>query len=235
MNKQQHYISNELTHFVGRSLLTDEERYSLFSQIVRSGLLKGRVDNGKGSTMVNVDPNFDFSGNEMYNPNIVCFCDIPEDDFSIHMDKYSHFGLAFSKDMLVSQGARPVLYIPEDTLSVGQKISDIFNENVKLQHSFQIQSANDLIESFINTGKPSNSAAMSFFHFLDLQLLSYVKFYNHNKADNDPDNYYMEREWRSLERIEFQLNDIKRVILPYTFANRFYKDFPDYNAQIRTV
>jgi len=106
--KLQNYVSNELTHFVGRGLPTDAERYELFCQIIKSGLLKGKVDNGKGSTLVNVDPNFDFSGNQMYNPNIVCFCDIPEDDFSIHMDKYSHFGIAFSKDFLVAQGTRPV-------------------------------------------------------------------------------------------------------------------------------
>jgi len=44
---------------------------------------------------------------------IVCFCDIPQDDLVIHCAKYSCFGMAFPRQFLVDRGAAPVMYVPK--------------------------------------------------------------------------------------------------------------------------
>jgi hypothetical protein len=237
-NRRQNYVSSELTHFVGRSLMSDDDRYALFVDIIKTGLIRGKVDNGKGSTIVNVDPGVDFSSNDSYNVNMVCFCDIPIADFEIHMSKYSHFGLAFSKDFLIQRGARPVHYIPKDSISVNQKLTDMFNTvtkeirnlNMEIMMAFMLNIQNGQLQ---NQGQPY--PYFNGFHFMDMQLLSFIKFYDHNKTDDDIDNFYMEREWRSLERIEFQLEDIKRIVIPSSYIMRFFQEFPNYNSYITTV
>ncbi|MDB5052449.1 MAG: hypothetical protein JWM44_499 [Bacilli bacterium] len=235
MDNRQNYVSSELTHFVGRGLSSDDDRYNLFVNIIETGLLRGKIDNGKGSTLVNVDPNNDFSSNDSYNVNMVCFCDIPVNDFKIHMSKYSHFGIAFSKDFLIRQGARPVYYIPKDALTVNQNISELFNKNVRRIGELHYKSSMEQISNMITQEGNIDDQYHDIFHFIDMQLLSFFKFYDHNKIDDDIDNFYMEREWRSLERIEFEIQDIKRIVIPSTFIKKFFRDMPNYNFHITTV
>jgi hypothetical protein len=131
------YISNELTHFVGRSLGSDKDRYDLLCKIVREGVLMdpshvgqrnpifrvaGRPIAGRTVTddliytsdpSVRHDIEAKLSDNSLLQFEVVCFCDIPLDNLGIHCSKYGCFGLAFSKAFLVEQGASPVMYIPK--------------------------------------------------------------------------------------------------------------------------
>lgn len=60
-------------------------------------------------------------------------------------------------------------------------------------------------------------------------LCAYVKIFDENLADNDPNNYYMEREWRSLKSVDFTLKDIQKVYLPSRiYVEKFMAAFPDY-------
>lgn len=60
-------------------------------------------------------------------------------------------------------------------------------------------------------------------------LCAYVKVFDENLAENDPDNYYMEREWRSLKSVSFTLKDIQRVYLPSClYVEKFMAAFPEY-------
>jgi hypothetical protein len=67
---------------------------------------------------------------------------------------------------------------------------------------------------------------------VNLQLGGYLKSFDIDKADGDEDNFYMEREWRSLEPIRFSLDDILRIIIPSSFAIRLRRDVPDYYGQV---
>jgi hypothetical protein len=203
-------------------------------QIVKSGLLRGKIDNGKGSTLVNVDPNLDFSTNDAFNPNIVCFCDIPCSDFEVHMKKYCKFGIGFSKDFLVAQGVRPVFYIPRNAMVTNINIADYFNRNIKNYSQLSVGHSMHFLQE-IQKGNFNNPVPLDIFHFFDLQVLSFIKFFDHDKTDDDPDNYYLEREWRSLERIEFSIQDIKRIVIPSSYVEKFFKDIPDYNCHVTTV
>jgi hypothetical protein len=220
MERVQTYISSELTHFVGRSLASDEEQYMLLVKIINTGIIRTRNDNDKGLIMTACSYHTDFSSNDAFNPDMVCFCDIPVSDFEIHMKKYSHFGLSFSKEFMISQGMRPVYYIPQNTTVLKQSISDIFNVS---------------FEKYTHLLDNKGILPLELEHFFNFQIFSFIKFFEDNKEDDDPDNYYMEREWRGLERIEFKIQDITRVILPSSFIKRFFQDIPDYNSHISTT
>lgn len=112
----QRYISNELTHFVGRKL-SDRERYALLVRILEDGWLTSPPHKHGLGSMLTIDFNAKPSKNAMVSPQVIGFCDIPLDDLEIHMRKYGHFGLAFSKRFLVRRGANPVFCIAGDSPS----------------------------------------------------------------------------------------------------------------------
>ena len=61
--------------------------------------------------------------------------------------------------------------------------------------------------------------------------MAYVKLYDATLPDDHLDNYYMEREWRSLRNISFSINDIKTIYLPsIQYQDRFVQEFPDYTG-----
>jgi len=61
--------------------------------------------------------------------------------------------------------------------------------------------------------------------------MAYVKLYDVTLPDDHPDNYYMEREWRSLNNITFSINDIKTIYLPSDdYKERFVQEFPEYQG-----
>jgi hypothetical protein len=67
--------------------------------------------------------------------------------------------------------------------------------------------------------------------FLDLSVLSYLKFYDYRLHDEHEDNYYMEREWRASKSIQFELNDIQRIIIPTTAAESYAGHSPNTMAR----
>lgn len=66
-------------------------------------------------------------------------------------------------------------------------------------------------------------------------LFGYMKVFDPSLPDNDPDNYYMEREWRVIGRVPFSLENVVRVLLPPEFEKRFREDFPAYSGAITTL
>ena len=107
----QRYVSPHLTHFVGRGQ-EPELQYALLVKVLRSGCLTHKPHNPSISGNLLVNRNALLSRNDMYAPEVICFCDIPLDDSSIHVRKYSGFGVAFPRSFIVQAGGSPVRYIP---------------------------------------------------------------------------------------------------------------------------
>jgi len=62
--------------------------------------------------------------------------------------------------------------------------------------------------------------------------MSYVKLYDVSLPDEHPDNYYMEREWRSLNNVSFDLSSVKTIYLPSErYKDLFLTEFPKYNGE----
>jgi len=119
-NVSQRYVSKELTHFVGQKLKDfDDQQFQLLKKILREGQLRpprypfDGPPHQKISAMIgNID-----DPNEMIEPLMVSFCDIPIADMQIHMCKYGKFGLSFLKEFLVKDGANPVFYIAQNSVT----------------------------------------------------------------------------------------------------------------------
>lgn len=71
--------------------------------------------------------------------------------------------------------------------------------------------------------------------FLLHEIFSYLKFFDESRSDDDPENFYMEREWRVTRNVAFSLDDVYRVFLPAGYARRFREDVPAYSGQVTFV
>lgn len=107
----QRYISKELTHFIGRGKHTASQ-YKLLIKILKEGWITHPPHNPNVSGNLIVRASAKISQNEMYTPQMVCFCDIPVEDLMIHVKKYSKFGISFNKNFIIKQGGAPVHYLP---------------------------------------------------------------------------------------------------------------------------
>jgi hypothetical protein len=121
---RQRYVSDELSHFVGRGLPSDEARYELLIKILLGGRLlhsantpaeellpPGSPAGSEVNWSVHVDTELPIDHDDAIQVTAVCFCDIPIADLGIHTEKYSPFGLAFDKTYLARRGASPVFYV----------------------------------------------------------------------------------------------------------------------------
>lgn len=269
----QRYVSDELTHFVGGRLPTDDARYELLLHIVRSGVLKApglsdvtieHTPDGPRTTVrhtITVNDDKVLSSNEKYCASIVCFADIPVDDLQLHITKYGPFGISFAKRFLVARGANPVFYVASqsstnvrnplanDPLNADQLIaSSRAHRNRGHWENFTRAELFDAAErvhqevlplfprwdpvrrTTVTTRLTSEQELLR--QFLSTHLFAYIKFFDPELADDDPQNFYMEREWRVVEPVSFVVGDVRRVLIPEAFASRLRHDIPEYEGQV---
>jgi hypothetical protein len=287
----QRYVSNELTHFIGRGKEQLEQYDLLVNHILKPGWLTYPPHDRRSQRSPSADLSKTISDGQMLAHQIVCFCDIPLADLELHMKKYSKFGIAFRRDFLFSFGANPVFYVAnnstvqENTLIPVDHLLDrmkkaitagkidrglYFDNYLKvlldllwilnaLAHDYQAvwlttsrsrdqnraAAINMLTSLFaLSEAEIDQMAAVAssrvacgitiknISEFLLVGLVDFIKCFDATKAEDDPDNYYMEREWRVPQNIQFTLADVERVIIPRYFAEAFRTDLPQYMGQI---
>ncbi|NQT89184.1 hypothetical protein HQ560_20610 [bacterium] len=250
MNQTQRYVSRELTHFVGREEQSDAERYALLVEILQGGQLRSSpTDRSRAQRIILEDA--PLSENKLRISPLVCFCDIPVCDLSIHMGKYGTFGLSFLKSYLVPKGATPVFYIataagvgdpsgvpnpPE--LAKALEAADcghIKNRGQLLDGAFG-QKALDALRELTGRDSPlteEQKEALDQLHSaLVFEVRAFMKFFDHEKADADDESFYMEREWRVPGVVDFKLTDVHRVILPKKYAPRLRDEVGEFAGQV---
>jgi hypothetical protein len=251
----QNYISTELVHFVGRDL-TDERRFDLLVEILRSTQLKAsyRGEFGVSGTS-RTDSRIPLTSNKMVREAAVCFCDIPSGHLGIHMDKYGEFGIAFTKEYLIRLGASPVFYVahnaaPPPRPGIGPKtLGDRWNglrEGLSVLEMEMRQYAAErnptwagglqFTSTFSPTGTPDELRILgrmsTLFSELDEMVFARIKFFNVGLPDEDFHNYYMEREWRVWGDVNFRLNRVRRIILPASFEGRLRTQLTEYTGEV---
>lgn len=262
------YISSTLCHFVGKALENDSDRYSLLKTIVQNGVLLCNPKDAEERPKIQTSSSYIANelGEVFEKIDCVCFCDIPDGSLSIHTNKYSKFGMGFSKSFLANQGTRPVTYVPvnyniiercADTVTPKtprkyyQYLSKIdinltqlimwLNANVKLESIYQeiMQTMPDRekFEKFIDSEVltmflDGQTHSMLYSQFVaNTTANAYIKLFDPTLPDNAANNYYMEREWRTLSNISFKLDDIKSVYFPSeSYRDQFLSDFPKYKG-----
>lgn len=251
MDAMQRYVSKELTHFVGRNLRKEIEdkkqlldaQYNVLLKIISEKRISypphtpHEVPKGSKyppTRSTELRPRNKFSDNNMINPSMACFCDIPIGDLGIHINKYSPFGLSFKKSFLIERGASPVFYVEKNsayTYSHIKNRSEYFDRMVNIYR----KDCNSVLDYMEKGGKsklnprPLHCLEVSKFLF---DLLIYVKFFDASEPDNSEENFYMEREWRTPYHVHFEIKDVYRIILPSTYNEMFRKDVPEYVGQI---
>ena len=208
----------------------------------------------------NIEVNWEvpISSNELFIPDMVCFCDIPDESLSIHTAKYGRFGIAFKKSFLLSRGANPVYYVATSAIAQRfdrEKVTALINaaqsghavdvltgpanfmiETARQQYFDEMmpiyRSIHDLMNQTLLQDAVDGSDSGSFDRLFDLQyflafqIFSYIKFFDPSLAEDDPDNYYMEREWRSVRNVPFELNDVCAVLVPEEYVRELATLFP---------
>lgn len=212
-----------------------------------SGLAAGLT----GSLLVR--ENGKVSSDDLFHLSAVCFCDIPDDGLGVHMEKYGRFGLAFEKRFLIALGARPVTYVPRGARQppfimappAGQTLAQRFDVFVSKIIAHYVSYVRHLVTGplknqmgLVNPAKPTPqqkalSEAVDQLTFFVSDITGFIKVFDETTADSDEKNYYMEREWRILSNVKFELQDVKRIVVPNEiFAERVRKDFPAYAGGI---
>lgn len=241
MGAAQRYVSDELTHFVGRGR-PEREQLKLLLEILRTGCLTPPPHEPEAGGHLTIDLSAPVSQNLAYDPEAVCFCDIPVGDLDLHIEKYSPFGLAFRKPFVVARGASPVFYVASASTTVvpaeggvrDARRDEHWDGMLREYHRLR-QEAQERLRGLPPDAKEARDWHERFerlAHFLDFEVWSFLKFFQYPTDDADPENYYMEREWRMLGTLRFALSDVRRVILPEPYAAEFRKALPDYHGQV---
>ncbi len=237
----QRYVSPDLTHFVGRGLRSQEEQYRLLRRILNERRLRARSPEptGRAAYVLEIHPRARLSGNRAFRGSYVCFCDIPLGDLDLHMRKYSRFGIAFRKEFLLEKGATPVMYVP----GLGRpallpfrpyRRGIVRSNNVAFDEfwrRYQRLRAR-MEEAGCGGDRELVRLLTDVREFLDIHVLSHLKFFDPYLYDEDKRNFYMEREWRVMRQVRFRLVDVARIVLPERFARRFRRDFPRYDREV---
>jgi hypothetical protein len=180
----------------------------------------------------------DICEDTLYRSTVVCFCDIPVGDIHIHTKKYQPFGLAFSKTWLSSAfGASPVFYVAkharvshpstDGSADLGLLMNEFVREHLQANMSVR-QSLDTRPEDFWERVWSMGTMRA----FLSKHVFSFIKCFDENLPDDDPRNFYMEREWRVWGDVKFDLSNVVRLLFPEEFARRLRSDIPDYCGQV---
>jgi len=223
----QRYVSKELTHFVGRHQ-HEEERFELLVNIIKSGWILHKPMNANEKTNRNL-----VKMEGILEPEVVCFADIPINDLSLHMEKYSNFGIAFKKDFLVKHGANPVFYVTQNGNVNRNRLpkskKEWFQENIKnyftLKEKLQHLPCDDELAEVKNLFSKLDP-------FLVHDIFAYIKAFDASKSDADEDNYYLEREWRIVGDLPFSVDDITRILIPEKYGKPLRERLPEYYGQL---
>jgi hypothetical protein len=291
MTGEQGYVSDELTHFVGRGKTTGNQYNLLVNKILKTGWLMHAPFNPSIQRTVDLDLSKPISTDEMIKYQVVCFCDIPKDKLTIHVGKYSRFGLAFKKPYLIDKGACPVFYAANEAPVAVKKLfaleqyknriaearkegkadrALLFDTAVKAlfdilrgfdglnpvedaryfkkpadeidQSEMYLRQLLNLDHSQLSSLKAAlanNAQAFEtlrmFADFLCNHVFSFTKCFDAKRSFEDASHFYMEREWRLPNNLNFQLSDVCRIFLPSKYEGRFRTDMPSYGGEITSL
>jgi hypothetical protein len=238
------FFSNELFHFVGRSDPQNHEgNFAVLWKILSSKCVSHPPhEPGWGTTSIHINWGKALSNEKLIVPNVVCFCDIPFEHLPIHLIKYELFGLSLDKGRLTKFGARPVTYIPLRADNKGSPFgAQLLRTFEQTYRGFreQLFDKDDLPRTRMNVhgAKPQTpgDTLSALDALLAKDVLAFLKPFNSELADEDPEYYYAEREWRKLGNLVFEPADVHRVVVAPGFVERLESEFPIYKGRIQSA
>lgn len=202
---KQRFASEVLWHFVSREK-SDEDSYQILLSVLRTGLKVGpqkeqfKVFNQKTKKVEALD-----------GYPVTCLADIPLKDLHIHAERYGSFAIGFHKASAILNGFNPVLYVNQYS-SVFHKFMEFVEEiDQDIEKSPEIYKKYDRLRNLLGSIAKSGDLMMS--PQADPKL-------DHLQMNN----FYYEREWRSLASWEFKSDDVALILLPEGKLSDFVSD-----------
>ena len=223
------YTSRVLYHLVGsKTPDCDKQNFETLRAILKSMELRTNTVAGQsGGITLLIDPDRGCVDGEPISQTIVCFCDIPFECLGLHTSKYGRFGVGVDRNQVAKWGGRPVIYIPTTT-DVGAGVNNYFSRDIMnawrgLDDHFPEPPAN---RSRIVGARPDNAEqALDLAITVLSQLLAFVKTFDVDLPDDDPLNFYMEREWRKPAKLALEL-PLREIIAPEEYHEQLRAEFP---------
>jgi hypothetical protein len=234
------YTSTELFHFVGRAdPLNHERNWDVVRTVLKQGWISHPPhERGWGKVGYHIDLDADLVRGDLLVPSVTCYCDIPLQSLNIHNRKYGYFGLSFSRAYLIEYGARPVMYVPSDAGNWRSVAAAHLKEWQAVLAGLRQPSAMTYAEPARILGRDLQtldevvSATRSVY---EKDFLAFVKPFDPHLTDDHPDNYYMEREWRKYGNLRCGPDDVTRVVVERSFAERARQEFPQFAEKITSL
>jgi hypothetical protein len=234
------YTSETLVHFVGwRAPTDDDQNYRTLSSILREGILAKLPHDGSwGAEEFRIDPTRSLLDERLIVPRMVCVADIPEHGLPVHCAKYGLFGVGFARAFLVRYGFRPVMYFPyskDDHLGaygrtrlqwIQQAFRDCYESDQNLGAALpRTRTAGSPSKTTEEVMKAASTAFLR-------DLLPFLKPFDADLHNEDPKNYYLEREWRRLGNLRFRPDDVVKVYVAEGFVARAKAEHPEFASRV---
>jgi len=226
---------------VAARLRIDEANYQTLLKVLRSGRIAHSPNVPEwGIVSHNVDFTKHLINGQLIDSTITCYCDIPLDHLPLHLNKYGRFGISFARDYLIRYGARPVLYFPYSKSETGNAFGGalLLSEIETVFKAFHHNVLNHRIKDQMPTRAVGESpktpeATLSALDTVVLQhFLAFIKPFEADLADDDPENYYLERELRKFGNLVFKPENIWSVVVGLGFEKRISEDAPGFGTVI---
>jgi abortive phage resistance protein AbiGi (putative antitoxin) len=218
------YVTDDLVHFVGARAPGDDARnWNVLKTIVRNCEILAGGEHPRGATVLRRNLGERLSSNTRYLPAVTCFADIPHDQLEVHTRKYGRFGIALPKSLLIPQGVRAVFYLPRragsGVMATQPTVEEEWDELAPLVER-------SVIPMFGGHTAAEPGDQMRIDEWIEFGVLAFVKFFDDRLEREDPENFYMEREWRSVSGIEFKQDDVAALFVASGWQREAAQEFP---------
>ncbi|MFX0211951.1 MAG: abortive infection system antitoxin AbiGi family protein, partial [Candidatus Hodarchaeota archaeon] len=190
----QRFATKVLWHFTGYNK-NDEKAFLVLKKILEDRELK------LGEYCPEVI--MPISGEKRWGHPCSCMCDIPFKDLRIHTRRYGKYGIAFDKNKAITKGHfNPVLYIHKDHIlfkHVEEKLLGKIDELTRTTGDY----GKRLYEYLVILGT----------YIKRSDLTASVSDGNPFLDDQQDNNFYYEREWRSAYSWKFKNEDIEAIMI----------------------
>ena len=236
------YTSDQLFHFVGHDAPNDDAANfkTLCAVLLDCCVSHKPHGNVPGTFSYIIDIGESLLSGKLIVPTVTCFADIPKTSLRVHVTKYGRFGLGFSRHFLTYKGARPVIYMPLRS----DVFPGVFGHSLLRDIEAVYKGFQTLCEArMTNTGKPlsrslgtiprtEEETLFGVKSLLEMDFLAFLKPFNSELDASDPENYYMEREWRKFANLQFSFNDVTTVYVAHGYKDSLARTFPTLLAPI---
>ena len=214
-----------------------ELRLGTYKEVVKLILPKRKkynIDTKKFEVQKNVPVDIESS-------SICCLSDIPAAHLRYHAYRYGKFSIGFHRNAVINAGFNPLFYTLQDTPIVrsiykgfsylkfadtnairnaADSIKDEVDEIKNIYDNISLDVSNELVEIELDSDLLDDLISDAKERLED--FVAFVKTFERSEFST----IYCEREWRSIKRYYFDIDDVAMIVLPKAVGKtQYFKNF----------